>query len=175
MYLNCRYLFDFSNPRILPKEKVQNLEAILKKRSGVALPPTHQVILDLKIELANAYDATKDFSHLERRIDIVRERLDILVKLEGDVDSRLKGFLLFRLHNLLVARVAFLHKKQALNETNMTQIGQQMSQSLMDSTRILYKDHGCPQQLIDTLSQVNHLNGNHSQTNGNHAATNGNH
>ena len=161
-------MFHCSNPRILPKEKVQDLESILKKRSGVALPPTHQVILDLKIELANAYDATKDFSHLERRIDIIKERLEILDKLEGDVDSRLKGFLLFRLHNLLVARVAFLHKKQALNETNMTQIGQEMSSSLMDSARILIKDHGCPPRLVETITQVNQMNGNHTATNGNH-------
>ena len=159
----------------MPKEKVQNLESILKKRSGVALPPTHQVILDLKIELANAYDSTKDFSHLERRIDIIRERLEILHKLEGDVDSRLKGFLLFRLHNLLVARVAFLHKKQALNGTNMTLLGQEMTKSLVDSARMLHKDHGCPPQLIDTISQMNQMNGNDSPINGNHASTNGNH
>lgn len=160
----------FSNPRILPAEKVQNLESILKKRSGTVLPPTHQVILDLKLELANAYDASKDFNHLQRRIDIIKERLDILYKLEGDVDSRLKGFLLFRFHNLLVAKVAGLHKKQALNETNMAQLGEEMRQSLMDSTRILFKDHGCPQQLMETISHVSQL----SQANGNHVQANGN-
>ena len=175
-----------SNPRMLPAEKVQNLESILKKRSGTVLPPTHQVILDLKIELANAYDATKDFAHLQRRIEIIKERLDILEKLEGeDVDSRLKGFLLFRLHNLLVARIAMMHKTKTLNGTNVKELGQALSKSLNDATRILIQDYGCPHQLIDTIATVSQVNeksenpqsnGNHVQTtNGNHVQTNGIH
>ena len=164
-----------SNPRMLPAEKVQNLESILKKRSGTVLPPTHQVILDLKIELANAYDATKDFAHLQRRIEIIKERLDILEKLEGeDVDSRLKGFLLFRLHNLLVARIAMMHKTKTLNGTNVKEVGQELSKSLMDATRILYQDHGCPRQLITTIATVTQVNES-EKSNGNHLqTTNGN-
>ena len=150
-----------SNSRMLPTEKVQELESILKKRSGKVLPPTNQVMLDLKIELANLYDATKDVSHLQRRIDIIKERLDILEKLEGeDVDSRLKGFLLFRLHNLLVARIAMLHKNKALNDKNIKELGQELSNSLTDATRILYQDYGCPQQLMDTIATVSRVNGN---------------
>ena len=163
-----------SNPRMLPAEKVQNLEGILKKRSGTVLPATHQVILDLKIELANAYDATKDFAHLQKRIEIIKERLEILEKLEGsNVDSRLRGFLLFRLHNLLVARIGILHKTKALNGTNVKELGQELSQSLMDATRILYQDHGCPPQLMETIATVKQVE--HSQTNGNHIQTNGVH
>ena len=144
-----------SNPRMMPSEKVQELESILKKRSGKVLSPTNQVMLDLKIELANSYDATKDFAHLQRRIDIIKERLDILEKLEGeDVDSRLKGFLLIRLHNLLVARITMLHKTKAMNEKNIKELGQELSKSLTDATRILYQDHGCPQQLMDTIATV---------------------
>ena len=139
------------------------------------MPPTNQVMLDLKIELANLYDATKDLSHLQRRIDIIKERLDILEKLEGeDVDSRLKGFLLFRLHNLLVARIAMMHKTKTLNGTNVKEVGQELSKSLMDATRILYQDHGCPHQLITTIATVTQVNES-EKSNGNHLqTTNGN-
>ena len=112
---------------------------------------------------------------MQRRIEIIKERLDILEKLEGeDVDSRLKGFLLFRLHNLLVARIAMMHKTKTLNGTNVKEVGQELSKSLMDATRILYQDHGCPRQLITTIATVTQVNES-EKSNGNHLqTTNGN-
>merc|ERR1712004_677314 len=101
--------------------------------------------------------------------------------------GRLKGFLLFRLHNLLVARIAVMHKTKTLNGTNVKELGQELSKSLNDATRILIQDYGCPHQLIEIIatvpvSQVNEKsenaqsNGNHVQTtNGNHVQTNGIH
>ena len=76
--------------------------------------------------------------------------LNILKQLEGqDTDSRLKGFLLFRLHHLLIFKVT--SEKNSLNQTELNEIGIELSKSLSDSARILLYDQGCPPQLMNSL------------------------
>ena len=68
---------------------------MLKKRCGTVLPPTHQIILDLKQELLNLYESDIKFNKIEiviKKLEFTQERLDTLDLLEGeDSDSRLKG------------------------------------------------------------------------------------
>jgi len=146
----------FSNARVTPPEKIQQLESILKKRQGSALPSSHQILLDLKVDLAKVYDTySPNLDTCHRRLELLRERLAILNKLEGEeTDSRLKGFLLFRLHNLLVEKVAHLQRKNALNEAVLKEIGPEIGLSLKESARILLHDQGCPPQLTETISKL---------------------
>ena len=131
-----------------------DLETLFKKRCGSVLPPTHQVILDLKLELANLYDDRK-LDNLNKKLEIVGERIKLIENLEGsDTDSRMKGFLQYRIHNLLIAKVADLQRKKTLNENDVKEIGTQLHISLSESTRILVKDHGCPIQFLETLARL---------------------
>ena len=64
------------------------------KRSGTTLPPTHQIMMDVKLDLLNLYDNQE--VDVSKRLDLLHERIHLLDQLEGkDTDSRLKGFLLF--------------------------------------------------------------------------------
>jgi len=142
-----------SNPRTFVLEKVAELESLLKKRCGTVLPPTHQVILDLKLDLANIYDADKKLDSVNKRLEIIGERIKVLQILEGDdTDSRVKGFLLFRKHNLLVAKIANLQRKNSLNEKDTKELGGQLGISLKESARLLLHDQGCPPHLIEVMS-----------------------
>ncbi len=138
----------------MSSEKISQLESILAKRSGTALPPTHQIMLDLKQELSNLYDTNPNLDVL-KRLEFVVERLDLIDALEGpETDSRLKGFLLFRKHNLLVAKVAYLQRKKALHEADMKAIGLEIGICLTEAARILRLDQGCPTQLIETIAAL---------------------
>ena len=130
-----------------------DLETLLKKRCGSVLSPTHQVILDLKLELANLYDRKLD--NLNKKLEILGERIELIENLEGsDTDSRMKGFLQYRIHNLLIAKMADLQRKKALNEKDVKEIGTQLHISLSESARILVKDHGCPIELLETIARL---------------------
>ena len=130
-----------------------DLETLLKRRCGSVLPPTHQVILDLKLELANLYDRKLD--NLNKKLEILGERIELIENLEGsDTDSRMKGFLQWRIHNLLIAKMADLQRKKALNEKDVKKIGTQLHISLSESARILVKDHGCPLQFLETIARL---------------------
>ena len=134
-------------------EKVAELESLLKKRCGTVLPPTHQVILDLKLDLANIYDSDQKLDSVNKRLEIIGERIKVLQILEGDeTDSRVKGFLLFRKHNLLVAKIANLQRKNSLNEKDTKELGGQLGISLSESARLLLHDQGCPPHLIEVIS-----------------------
>ena len=130
-----------------------DLETLLKKHCGSVLSPTHQVILDLKLELANLYDRKLD--NLNKKLEILGERIELIENLEGsDTDSRMKGFLQWRIHNLLIAKMADLQRKKALNEKDVKEIGTQLHISLSESARILVKDHGCPLQFLETIARL---------------------
>ena len=131
-----------------------DLETLLKKRCGSVLSPTHQVILDLKLELANLIDDRK-LDNLNKKLEILGERIELIENLEGsDTDSRMKGFLQYRIHNLLIAKMADLQRKKALNEKDVKEIGTQLHISLSESARILVKDHGCPIELLETIARL---------------------
>ena len=137
---NIFYIF-YSNPRSFLLEKVTDLETLLKKRCGSVLPPTHQVMLDLKLELANLYDCDRKLDNLNKRLEILGEQIKLIENLEGsDTDSRMKGFLQYRIHNLLIAKVADLQRKKALNEKDVKEIGTQLHISLSESARICKKN-----------------------------------
>lgn len=141
-----------TDPRTVAKEKVPELEAILAKRSGSVLPSSHQILMDLKQDLANLYDTNPNLD-VSKRIEFVKERLELIEKLEGqDTDSRLKGFLLFRLHNLLVAKVAQMQRKGVVKD--LKEIGTEIGFCLTESARILRLDQGCPPQLIETITSL---------------------
>ena len=143
-------------------EKIAELESLLNKRCGSVLPPTHQVMLELKLDLANLYDCDKKLDSLNKRIAIMNERIGILEKLEGEeTDSRMKGFLQFRYHNLLVAKAADLQRnKKALTEKDGKEIGTKLGISLTESAKLLSHDYGCPPQLIEIMAMLNSNNGN---------------
>ena len=62
--------------------------------------------------------------------------------------------MLFRLHNLLVIKVADMQRKKVLNQANLKDIGVELGQCLTESARILLSDHGCPPQLIQAISML---------------------
>ena len=93
--------------------------------------------------------------NLDKKLEILGERIKLIENLEGsDTDSRMKGFLQYRIHNLLIAKVADLQRKKALNEKDVKEIGSQLHISLSESARILVKDHGCPIEFIETLARL---------------------
>ena len=95
---------------------------------------------------------------IDKRIEFTQERINIIEKLEGqNVDSRLKGFLQFRLHNLLMAKIVQLQREKSLNEENMNKIASQLATSLKESARILHQDHGCPKELIKNIATISKL------------------
>ena len=107
--LRKNYLDISANPRITIQEKIPQLESILKKRSGTSLPATNQILIDLKADLARLYDSSPNANNLQNRFEFVEERLDLINRIEGpDTETRLKGFMLFRLHNLIVEKVTIL-------------------------------------------------------------------
>ena len=109
----------------------------------------------MKLELANLYDADRKLDNLNKKLEILGERIKLIENLEGsDTDSRMKGFLQYRIHNLLIAKVADLQRKKALNEKDVKEIGSQLHISLSESARILVKDHGCPIEFIETLARL---------------------
>ena len=68
------------------------------------------------------------------------------------------GFLQFRLHNLLVAKIALLQRNKTLTKTEMNKIGGQLGETLKESARILYQDHGCPKELIEIINNISQIN-----------------
>ena len=120
------------------------------KRSGTTLPPTHQIVMDVKLDLLNLYD--NQVVDVSKRLDLLHERIHLLDQLEGkDTDSRLKGFLLFRLHNLLVVKAAQSLQSSNVTQGDMMDIGSELSRCLSECARILMDDQGCPPQLKDTI------------------------
>jgi len=153
-----------SNP-VSSSEKMAQLESMLKKRSGINLPSRHQILLNLKQELSNLYDSDPkllqngNIDNINKRLEFTKEKITILNILEGEeTDSRFKGFLQFRLHNLLVAKIALLQRNKTLTNTEMNKIGGQLGETLKESARILYQDHGCPKELIEIITNISQIN-----------------
>ena len=74
------------------------LESMLRKRSGVSLPSTHHIMLDLKTELCALYGSDSkvlqngNIENINKRLEFTKEQLAVLNTLEGNqTDSRLKG------------------------------------------------------------------------------------
>ena len=157
-----------SNPRITAAEKIQQLESLLKKRSGTALPQTHQIMIDLKTDLGVLYDQSNpNLGTCQLRIGFVKERLDLLDKIDGeDSESRLKGFLMFRHHNLLVEKVTHLSRKNNFKQSEMQELGLQLGNTLKVSAGILLEDQGCPPALIESLTNIKRMEASNGTSNG---------
>ena len=114
-------------------------------------------MLELKLDLANLYDCDQKLDSLNKRLDIVNERIKCLETLEGEeTDSRMKGFLQFRVHNLLVAKVADLQRnKKGLSEKDGKEIGTKLGISLTEAARLLSGDQDMPQHLIEVMAMLN--------------------
>ena len=41
----------------------------------------------------------------------------------------------------------------------MNEIGGQLGETLKESARILYQDHGCPKELIEIITKISQING----------------
>jgi len=153
--LRKNYLDISANPRITTREKIPQLESILKKRSGSSLPATHQILIDLKSDLARLYDTSPNPSNLQKRFEFVEERIDLIDRIEGpETETRLKGFMLFRLHNLLVEKFTILQRKNKITEKDMKEFGLKLGWSLQESINILINDQGCPKHLIQSMSSI---------------------
>ena len=63
------------------------------------------------------------------------------------------------MHNLLVAKIALLQRNKTLTKTEMNEIGGQLGETLKESSRILYQDHGCPKELIEIITTISQING----------------
>ena len=124
------------------------------------LPSTHQILLDLKLDLVNLYDRVKrsDLASINRRLDIVQERIQMIESLEGsETDSSAKGILQFRVHNLLLAKMSMLQRSGNLNKEHIAEYGSQLNFTLSESARMLLNDFTCPPQLNNAVALVSGL------------------
>ena len=63
-----------------------------------SLPPQHHLLLDLKLELMNdlAAPPVKSGAAVERALELLAERMRVLEAVDGGGESRLMGFLHFK-------------------------------------------------------------------------------
>ena len=64
---------------------------------------------------------------------------------------------MFRYHNLLISKMALLQKNKTLKKEDINEIGTQMGTTLKESARILFRDHGCPEQLMQNIAAISKL------------------
>ena len=58
----------------------------------------------------------------------------------------------------MVAKIALLQRNKTLTKTEMNKIGSQLGETLKESARILYQDHGCPKELIEIITNISQIN-----------------
>ena len=58
----------------------------------------------------------------------------------------------------MVAKIALLQRNKTLTKTEMNKIGGQLGETLKESARILYQDHGCPKELIEIITNISKIN-----------------
>ena len=67
--------------------------------------------------------------------------------------SMLQGFLFFRLHQLLIAKMTWLQKnRRKIGPQELEELGKALGSTLQGSARILSHDQGCPQELKLTIA-----------------------
>jgi hypothetical protein len=113
-------------------------------------------MLNLKIELINELALVRTLKSVNRRLDLLAERMSVLRKVDGE-ESRLMGFLHFKQHNLLVGKLLATQKTgtEAEFEEMTLAMGPMVSETLTQAVRLLGKDIGCPPEMrhIVSLSQ----------------------
>ena len=53
--------------------------------------------------------------------------------------------------------MALLQKNKALKKEDINEIGTLLGSTLKESARILYRDHGCPEQLMKNIAAISKL------------------
>lgn len=132
----------------------ERMERALSSLS-VRLPPTNSLMLDLKNELASVLAADRSPRSVDRRIEIVSERMAVL-KAVDEGASRLLGFLAFRLHCLQVEKVAV--SRRGGKGDDGRPVSDALARSIVENLRLaaglLAGDMSCPPELTELTAKV---------------------
>lgn len=137
--------------KVLQKSSVdfQETEKILK-RLLERFHQNHFIIVNFKAELINQYSKINSILSVERRIELLKERIDLLIQVD-DNESRLFGFLSFKLHCCFVEKASLMQRKGSqIDEILKSQI----NNTFKDSLRILSDDASCPKELKDISDAI---------------------
>ena len=129
------------------KESKDNLEKTLIQMLDQRLPRNHFLVLDLETVISHKCNKIRTLASVDRRLEIVQHRIDVLKLVDRGGTSRLAGFLAHKKQNLLVEKATLL-KRQNLDLGN---IGQEISATLQEAAEILHDDADCPPDLLETL------------------------
>ena len=112
------------------------------KKVLLKLSPTHSMVLNLKLRLLGLYSECNQAEFaIDRSLELIRERLRVL-KMVDDGESRLEGFLNFRLHCALNAKLTLsdFETRKKLQPESL--------KSFVNAKTLLQGDYGCPQSLL---------------------------
>ena len=123
------------------------MEDLLEKHSKL-LPPHHYLLLNLKLDLMNEYGKIHNSASIERRQELLRERMDVLGLVDGGEESRLMGFMYFKQHMLLVEKLVMLQRSGSRDfEDVAKELSSEVKRTLIRATKLLKDDIGCPEEL----------------------------
>ncbi len=122
----------------------EKLESLLRSHEK-KLHPRNAVLLNFKNEgLMASYARLRTLQSVERRLEIMRERKEVCLSVDKG-DSRLLGFLCFKLHCLLIEKAMTMQRQQLTPMAG--QLVKEMEGNLKTATRILIEDSGCPDEV----------------------------
>ena len=107
--------------------------------------------------------SNEHYRSIERRLDLLRDRIALLQRIDivGPNQSRLLGFLKFRLHCILIEKISAISRFQT--DGNLKQhhealepLGKELSDSLLKAWTILQHDASCPPKLKELIALMFH-------------------
>jgi len=132
----------------LCSKKSEEMEKVLQRHS-TRLPQSHSLMLEFKNELLSVY--SKERANLSRRFELIRERIGILNQLEANSISRLRGFLTYKLHLLLVEEA----RNDVIRSGRISPIlAGEIRSTLEEASAILAEDVACPKELKEVNKQM---------------------
>uniref|UniRef100_A0A0K2UQ67 Uncharacterized protein n=2 Tax=Lepeophtheirus salmonis TaxID=72036 RepID=A0A0K2UQ67_LEPSM len=111
------------------------------------LPQSHSIMLEYKKRLIDQQRKSITLEVIDQKLHILSQRLDILHILEGDCDSRLKGFLSYQIYELLMGKIYLTSKSSAVQGTDIQKWRLQILKHITVAKRILSEDNNCPPDL----------------------------
>ncbi|XP_040581324.1 SET domain-containing protein SmydA-8 [Lepeophtheirus salmonis] len=111
------------------------------------LPQSHSIMLEYKKRLIDQQRKSITLEVIDQKLHILSQRLDILHIIEGDCDSRLKGFLSYQIYELLMGKIYLTSKSSAVQGTDIQKWRLQILKHITVAKRILSEDNNCPPDL----------------------------